>query len=92
VITKQGDGIRANSDGELVNQAALPGPYAVGRTVWLDRGHAYEIRGLPIEDLGARGDGSRPVESGTIIAENGHSIHYPQASTRTSNYRQPSNP
>lgn len=93
-IVAMGDVVTVRIDGELVNQSTVPGRHAVGHVGFLDLGHAYEIRALAVEDIGASGSysplftgrdlngwelrdaGEWSVQSGAIIAENGHGIHY----------------
>ena len=42
-------------DGELVNDAVVPGRHAAGHVGFLDLGHGYAVRGIQIEDLGGAG-------------------------------------
>jgi hypothetical protein len=54
-IAAVGERVTVRIDGELVNDAVVPGRHAAGHIGFLDLGHAYSVRGISIEDLGGAG-------------------------------------
>lgn len=54
-IAVVGERVTVRIDGELVNDAVVPGRHAAGHVGFLDLGHGYSVRGIQIEDLGGAG-------------------------------------